>query len=209
MDNSLSASDVALMSRDGFAGDGFMWIFGLLILMGMFNGGWGNNNFANAIGYENLATSNEVQRGFDNQNLQAQTRDILSAVTSGTAQSVAATNQTFHDIQTIVSDKYSELARDIAGLALAQSNALANQNQCCCDVKMLIQETSAQNRYDAAMNTQKILDVLSQNKIEALQQQINNLQLQAATAGVLRYPTGWTYNAGVFPPTTSTTTGTA
>ena len=209
MDNSLSASDVALMNRDGFAGDGFMWIFGLLILMGMFNGGWGNNNFANAIGYENLATSNEVQRGFDNQNLQAQTRDILSAVTNGTAQSVAATNQTFHDIQTVVSDKYSELARDIAGLALAQANALANQNQCCCDVKMLIQETSAQNRYDAAMNTQKILDVLSQNKIEALQQQVNALQLQAATAGVLRYPTGWTYNAGVFPPTTSTTTGTA
>lgn len=188
------------------AGDGFMWIFGLLILMGMFNGGWGGNNFANAVGYENLATSNEVQRGFDNQNLQAQTRDILAAVTNGTAQSVAATNQTFHDIQTVVSDKYGELARDIAALAVGQANTLANQNECCCSIKMLIQENAAQNRYDAAMNTQKILDVLSQNKIEALQQQVNALQLQAATAGVLRYPTGWTYNAGVFPPTTTTPT---
>ena len=204
MDSNLSASDVALMSKGGFGGDGFMWIFGLLILMGMFNGGWGGNNIANAIGYENLATSSEVQRGFDTQNLQAQTRDILAAVTGGTAQSVAATNQVYHDLQTVVSDKYSELARDIAGLAMADANALANQNQCCCEIKMLIQESAAQNRYDSAMNTQKILDVLSQNKIEALQQQINALQLQAATAGVLRYPTGWTYNAGTFPPVTTT-----
>ena len=35
----------------------------------------------------------DVQRGFDNQNLQAQTRDILSAVTGGTAQTIAASTQ--------------------------------------------------------------------------------------------------------------------
>lgn len=208
MDNALSASDVALMSRgNGFGGEGgFMWVFGLLILMGMFNGGWNNNGFANAIGYENLATSNEVQRGFDTQNIQAQTRDILSAVTSGTAQSVAATNQSFHDMQNSLFDKYSELARDIAALSVGQANALARQNECCCEMKMLVQENAAQNRYDAAMNTQKILDVLSQNKIEALQQKVNYLELQQATAGVVRYPTGWVYNAGVFPPTTTTPT---
>jgi hypothetical protein len=181
---------------DGFGS--FIWIFGLLILMGMFNGGWGGgNNFANAIGYENLATSNEVQRGFDNQNLQAQTRDILAAVTNGTAQGIAATNQTYHDMQTMVYDKYNELERDIAGIAVGQANVLAHQNECCCSIKMMIQESN-----------QKILDTLAQNKIEALQQQVNALQLQAATAGVLRYPTGWTYNAGVFPPVTTTSGGT-
>jgi hypothetical protein len=42
--------------------------------------------------------------------------------------------------------------------------------------------------------------MISQNKIEALQAQINQLQLAAATAGVLRYPTSWTYAAGQFPP---------
>lgn len=188
-ENGLTASDVALLNNDGFGG-GFMWIFGLLILMGMFNGGWGGMN-------NGVATSAEVQRGFDTQNLQAQTRDILSAVTNGTAQSVAATNQTFHDMQTSLFDKYSELSRDIAGLGVAQAQLLANQNECCCSTKMMIAE-----------NTQKVLDVLAQNKIEALQQQVNALQLQAATAGVLRYPTGWTYNAGVFPPVTTATSGT-
>lgn len=76
-ENGLSASDVALLSgKDGMGwGDSsFFWIFALLILAGggFGNGfGWGNNGFANAIGYENLATSNEVQRGFDNQNSMA------------------------------------------------------------------------------------------------------------------------------------------
>lgn len=219
-ENGLSASDVALLSnRDGFdfGGNSFLWIFALLILAGGGFNGFGNNNFANAIGYENLATSNEVQRGFDNQNLQAQTRDILAAVNAGTAQSVAATNQTFHDNLAAMQSMYNETARDIAGLAVGQANMLANQNECCCNTKMLIAETGAginaniaQNRYEAAMNTaainanttaqtQKILDAISQNRIDALQNRVNQLELQNATSNVLRYPTSWTYNAGMSP----------
>jgi len=201
----LSASDVALLDGNGMnGGNSFMWIFGLLILMSMFNGGFGNNNFANAIGYENLSTSNEVQRGFDNQNLQAQTRDILAAVTNGTAQSVAATNQTFHDMLGALGDKYMELQRDISNVQLGQAQALANQNQCCCDTKMLIAETASQQRYENAMNTasinenttaqtQRILDAIAQNKIEALQNQVNQLSLQSQLSGVVRYPMSTTY----------------
>lgn len=196
----LSASDVALLNGGDFGGNSFMWIFGLLILMSMFNGGWGGNNFANAIGYENLATSNEVQRGFDAQNSLANEREILSAVNSGTAQAVAATNQTFHDTLGIIQNRYDELARDISGLAVSQAQAIANQNECCCSTKMLIQETSAQNRYDNAMNTQKILDALAQNKIDALQSQVNQLQLEQATNGMLKFPNTWSYGAGPFPP---------
>lgn len=221
MDNGTGITPVMPVGNSGwggFGGDGgaFMWIFALLILAGGGFGGFGNG-FANAIGYENLATSSEVQRGFDNQNLQAQTRDILAAVNSGTAQSVAATNQTFHDNLSAMQALYNETARDIASLAVGQSNMIANQNQCCCDQKMLVAETGAginaniaQNRYEAAMNTasinatttaqtQKILDAISQNKIEALQSKVNALELQNATANVLRYPNSWTYNAGMSP----------
>lgn len=200
----------------GFGGDG-LWLFAILALM---NGGfgWGNNNsFANAIGYENLATSNEVQRGFDNQNTMANQREILSAVTSGTAQAVAATNQTFHDTVNVLQDKYNEITRDVGNVALQVQQGIANQNECCCSTKMLIAETGAginagiaQNRYDAAMNTaainantvaqtQKILDAMAENKIEALQGRIQQLELDRATAGVVRYPNSWTYNAGASP----------
>ena len=218
----LSASDVALLSGNGMNGSwgdaSFMWIFALLLLAGNGFGGWGGNNgFANAIGYENLATSNEVQRGFDNQNSMANQRDILAAVTNGTAQAVSATNQTFHDTISVLSDKYSEITRDIGNLSLAQQQTLANQNACCCDTRMAIMDMGAginsgiaQSRYENAMNTaainanttaqtQRILDTLSQNKIEELQSKVNALELQNAMAGVLRYPNSWTYNAGVNP----------
>ena len=76
----------------------FLWIFALLILANGGFGGWGNNGFANAIGYENLATSNEVQRGFDSQNSMANQREILAAVNATAAQGVATTNQVYHDI---------------------------------------------------------------------------------------------------------------
>jgi hypothetical protein len=217
MDNgsTLSASDVALLSGNGFGGmgdgwGGMIWLFAILALMGGGFGGWGNNGFANAIGYENLATSNEVQRGFDNQNQMANQREILSAVTSGTAQSVAATNQSFHDTVNVLQDKYAELTRDIAALGVQNQQIIANQNDCCCSTKMLISETAAQNRYDSAMNTasinatttaqtQKILDAIAQNKIEALQSRVNELELRAATSNVVRYPNAWTYNAGPSP----------
>ena len=185
---------------DDFSSSGGIWLFAILALMwGGGFGGLGNAGFANAIGYQNLATQNDVQRGFDNQNSMANQREILGAVTSGTAQTVAATNQTFHDTINVLQDKYGELQRDVAGVALLQQQAIANQSQCCCDTKMLIQETSAQNRYDNAMNTQKILDVLSQNKIEALQGKVQQLELQQAMNGVVRYPNTLTYSAGGSP----------
>ena len=203
----LSPSDVALLNNNGF-GDGgaFMWIFALLILANGGFGNWGGNGNGNA-----NAIQADVNRGFDNQNLQAQTRDILSAVNAGTAQSVAATNQNFHDTLNVVQDKYGELQRDIAALAVGQANELANQNSCCCATKMLIQENAAntnaqiaQSKYDTSMQMaqleQKILSKLDANKIEELQNQVNQLQLAQATSGMLRFPNSWSYGAGPFPP---------
>ena len=208
----LSASDVALLSNknDMFGDSSFFWIFALLILA---NGGFGfgGNGFANAIGYENLATSNEVQRGFDNQNSMANQRDILAAVNSGTAQAVGATNQVYHDVVGYVGDKYDELARDIYSVGSNVQQAIANQNECCCSTKQLIQgvaaETNAaiaQNRYDAALNTaainatttaqtQKILDAITGNRMADMQSQINALELQNQLASVVRYPNNTFY----------------
>ena len=206
----LSASDVALLNgNNGMWGDGgaFMWIFALLILANGGFGGWGNNSFANAIGYENLATSNEVQRGFDNQNLQAQTRDILSAVNAGTAQAVAATNQTFHDNLQAMQSLYNELQRDAAANAVSIANLQANQNACCCETKQMIMQSNYDGAMrDAATNAnitaqiQSVKDMIAQDKIESLQAQVSQLQLAQATAGVLRFPNQWSYGAGPFPP---------
>ncbi len=218
--NGMSASDVALLTdRHGgdWASNSFMWIFALLILANGGFGAWGNNGFANAIGYENLATSAEVQRGFDNQNSMANQREILSAVNSGTAQAVAATNQTFHDTVQYIGDKYAELDRDVLGVNSAIQQSIANQNECCCSTKMLLQEIAAninagiaQNRYDAAMSamaTQNAIEGLGnrlerkmdQNEITNLRDRVGQLELREATSNVVRYPNGYTYNAGPSP----------
>ena len=154
-----------MAENDGLFGMGGMGV--LIILFFLMSGGFGGFGGWGANGQ--VATSNEVQRGFDNQNSMANQREILGA-----------TNQVYHDLATVVGDKYSELTRDIYGVSGQVAQVLANQNACCCDTKMLIQETSAQNRYDALKNTndinavtigqtQKILDAMAQNKIEALQ----------------------------------------
>lgn len=204
MDGSgLSASDVAMLSNGGFGdGNAFLWIFALLILANGGFGGFGGNGNTNAI-------QADVNRGFDNQNLQAQTRDILAAVNAGTAQNVAATNQTFHDNLMAMQGLYNETARDIAALAVGQANALANQNECCCATKQLIM----QNNYDGAMRDaatnanftaqiQSVKDMIAQNKIESLQAQVSQLQLAQATSGLMKFPTSWSFDAGYFPPVT-------
>ena len=200
MDNAgLSAADVALLNNDGNGWGGMIWLFAILALMGGgFGGGWGNNN-GNAI-------QADVNRGFDNQNLQAQTRDILAAVTAGTAQSVATANQVYHDVVGYVGDKYTELQRDVAGLAVGQANLLAKENECCCSVLRAIDGIN----YNAAMNTaainanvtavgQKIADLIVGNRMDDMQNRINQLELQNQLQGVVRYPNGYTYNAGQSP----------
>lgn len=185
----------------GFGGGSGLWLFAILALMWGGNGFFGNRN---GVGIE--AVQADVNRGFDNQNLQAQTRDILSAVTNGTAQSVAATNQVFHDTVNILNDKYSELQRDVAGLAVGQANMLAKENECCCASLRAIDGVN----YNNAMNTaaikeailldgQKTRDLITENKMEALQNRISQLELQNAVAGVVRYPNQTTYTSGANP----------
>jgi len=198
--------------ENGIGGNGFMGIFGLLILLALIGGngfGFGGNGNTNAL-------QGDMQRGFDTQNTMAQTRDILSAVTGGTAQSVAATNQVYHDIVGNLGDKYMELARDVAGVQGSVAQAIANQNECCCSTKLLISESNAglsaqiaQNKYENALALAgmeaRLTAKMDQNEITALRDQVQQLQLNQAMCGVVRYPLATTWTAGTYPPTVGAT----
>ena len=201
-ENGLTASDVALLNNDGMGGGwgGMIWLFAILAMMG---GGFGWNNGGNG---NSNAIQNDINRGFDNQNLQAQTRDILAAVNAASMTAVQTTNQVYHDIVGYVGDKYAELQRDVGGLAVGQANILAHQNECLGGLSRQLM----QNNYDAALRdaatnanivaqAQQIKDMFQADKFEAMQNRINQLELQNALAGVVRYPNGWTYNAGNSP----------
>jgi hypothetical protein len=204
----LSASDVALLNTDGFGGGGnaFVWIFGLLILMSMFNGGFGNNGYR-----PQYATQQDVQYTSQFGQLLDGNRDIINNVTSGAAQSVAATNQAKYDNINVMKDVQMALANQIADVKTMEQNILGNQNDCCCSTKMMIADAGAnlssqlaQNKYENAMNLagleQRLTAKMDANKIEDLQNQVNQLQLAQATNGMLRFPNSWSYGAGAFPP---------
>ena len=183
--------------NDTTGSNSFLWIFGLLILMAMMNGG---NGFFGGGYHPQYATQDFVQNGFNFNDLQDQNRDISNLVTAGTAQAVAATNATFHDTLAVLNDKYAELQRDIAALAVGQANQLAKQNECCCETKMLIAETSAATNLALANMESRLSAKMDANTIQELRDKVGQLELAQATNGVLRYPNSWTYGAGPFPP---------
>ena len=186
--------------NDGFGGSGFAWIFGLIVLLALFNGGgaFGGNGNANAI-------QADVQRGFDAQNLQAQTRDILGAVTSGTAQTIAASTANASAAINAIKDGNAALIREFGTVETALTAMGGQMQNCCCETLRAIDASNFAN----AQNTQKILDALAANRISELENKLSALELQAAVANVVRYPSTFAYNAGTNPfcpsvPTTGT-----
>lgn len=220
-ENGLTASDVALLSGNnngGFGGDGgwggLIWLFAIIA---MFNGGWGGIG-GGGRGYQpQYATQDFVQNGFNFNDLQDQNRDIMTAITNGAAQAVAAANQAKYDNINVMKDVQAAIIGQIGDVRANQMQLLANQNDCCCSTKQALCEgfngvnaSIAQARYENAMNTasinnvtnagvQKIIDAITGNRMADMQNQINELQLQNALNGVVRYPNGWTYNAGNNP----------
>lgn len=177
----------------GFGG-GDGGLFAILLIVLLMGGGsaWG---FGGRGSFGTEAIQNQMQQGFDNQNTMANQREIL-----------AATNQVYHDITGYVGDKYAELDRDVLSLGSTLQQVMANQNQCCCSTLRAIDGVNyanAQNTAAINANTtaqvQKVLDAISQNKIEALQGKVSSLELAQATSNVVRYPNAWTWNAGPSP----------
>ena len=205
----MSPSDVAVMMKDNDGwgnGMGFMWIFALLILANGGFGVWGGNGFANAIGYENLATSNEVQRGFDQQNSMANEREILATINANSLQGMQNANQNTQYMMSTFNDKYNELQRDIAGVALTGQQIMANQSECCCNTLRAIDGVNFNNAMNtAAINanttaqTQRILDYLATSDNQKLRDENMMLRMQGMTQDLVRYPTSTAYSAGYNP----------
>lgn len=187
MDNGVSLSDIAAVTRgengDCWGGNGAWWIIILLLALGG-NGLWGN-------GAAQALTQADLQRAIDLNSIQNGQRDIESRV-----QEVGGETAT-----TIKDAAYNNLS-EIRDVQAAMSAGFANQQTCCCETQRAIDGVN----YNAANNTasinanttaqvQKVLDAISQNKIDSLQAQVNNLQMQNAMCGVVRYPNATTFNA--------------
>lgn len=187
--------------------EGLEGIIYLAIIAFMFGGGFSGFGFGGGAGAAmagNIATQNDVQRGFDAMNLQNQSRDILGAVTIQGQSNTAATNQAFHDNLAAMQSLYNETARDIAALAVGQANLSASQCKNYGDLKALILETSAATNSRIDQVKYELSAKMDANTIQQLRDEINAMKIAQSTFGVMRFPTSYSYNGGAFPPTTTT-----
>lgn len=194
MDN-MSLSDIAAVTRgenDGFGGaNGAWWIIILLLALG--GGFWGGNRQApngepvteaglcNAMNFNNL--ENQVGR----------MSDLMQTQFMQTSQGLASVGyenlRNFAQTQDAVKDGNYALSSQLA--------------ECCCTTQRGIDGVN----YNAAMNTaainanttaqtQKVLDAIQQNKIDALQAKVSTLETQQMFCGVPRISP---YGYGVVP----------
>ena len=182
MTEGYSLSDIAAVNGgNGMFGGNSSWV--LIILFALIFG-WGGNGLGRCNDFGQYATASsqtEILLGQQFQNLD----NKIDRIGNGIADATFALNNSIKDgnyaTQNIIKDGFCANQRNIDSVRFDMSNY-----------------ASAIQATDTA-NTQKILDVLAQNKIEALQGRINQLELQSAMCGVVRYPNGMTYNAGTSP----------
>lgn len=199
----LSTADALLIGNGGGAFGGNTWLyllFGAMLFLGNGGGFFGGNRGSQ------YATQEQVRSMFDYSNLLDQNRDLSTAIGNGIASAVAATNQAKYDNINVLKDVQMALQTQIAGVATMETAINDKIANCCCETQRSIDGVNYNNAINTASinaNTtaqvQKVLDAISANKIEALQGQINQLQLQNAVAGVVRYPSSTTFSAGIPP----------
>lgn len=183
-----------VMYSDGgcMGGGSFIWAFLIFALLG--GGAWGGNRYN-----DRCATVTDVQNGFNTQDINGQLRGITYSLSD----LGYALDNKIEGAKDYVSASIANTKEAINTEGRALQMQLANAH--CEDMRNTDALRFDMANYHADTNavtvasTQKILDAINQNKIEALQGRINQLELQSALCGVVRYPNGMTYNAGTSP----------
>lgn len=199
--NEMGAADIAAITggrgyNDGFGNDAW-WI--ILFLFAM-NGGWGNGfgggNMMFPYYFNN--TDNNVTRGFDNAGLASQLSGIQSSISNGFASSeVADCNRAMNAMQTAYNNQIASMNQNFANaqaLDARLDNMTLAQQECCCenraaiaDLKYTVATEACADRATVnnalrdviasnTANTQRILDQLCADKIDAKNDEIAQLR---------------------------------
>lgn len=192
MENGMTLSDIAAVTdKNDWGEGGWMWIIVLFLFMFGNGGFWGNrgtteqpvteSSLCSAMNFNNL--ENAVGRLSDNENLH------MMQLSQGLSTVGYENLRNFADTQAAIKDGDYALSSQLA--------------QCCCDNKTATLDLKYTNEANAAAinaNTtaqvQKVLDAISQNKIDSLQAQVSELKTQNMFCGVPRISP---YGYGVVP----------
>lgn len=172
----------------GWGGGSGIWLFAILALMWGGNGFFGRGNNSN----ERVATPEDIQSASNFAALERQLNE-----------GVAATRQGVYDTTSAIKDANYNTLGEIRDLQATVSSGFAQNQECCCNILRAVDSVN----YNGAINTasinanttaqiQRVLDQMNADKSQAQQARIQQLELNQALCGVVRYPLSTTYNAG-------------
>lgn len=192
MNSGLSASDVAVLSgnannrgyNDGFGGDGWGWIW-LILIFALF-GGWGNGfggfggngggfNTPAAQGY---ATRSDIDAALSTQGIESGITGIGTQLCNGFNSVNSNISNLGYNLQNCCCDLKQGLGEVNYNLA-AQTNILQNTvNNNGTAIQQAL-NTGFRDVIDAQnAGTQRIVDMIIQDKIQSLQTDLQSAQLQ-------------------------------
>jgi len=202
----------------GFGGD-WGWIILLLLLAG--NGGWGMGGFGGGMGYDfpwllngqNGINAN-TNSGFDRAATQSAISGVSSAITSGFGDVQTALCGGFAGVNASVNGAQNAIAQQLYSNQIADmQNSFAMQTQfanCCCENRLGLANLGADIAREACADraavsdalrdvltastasTQRILDQMCQDRLDAKNERIADLERQLTMANLAASQTAQT-----------------
>lgn len=188
--DTMSLSDIAAVTRndnDGWGNGGAWWIIILFLFVFMGGGFWGNRNGD----YGQYATAASQQEILFGQQF-GQINDRLTNIGNGIC-------NLGYEMQGGIGQlgKEMALAQNGTNMTIMQTgNSIQSQMaQCCCDTKRAIDGVNANIEAKFAALEKSQLE----QRIAEQSARIASLEMDNRMYGVVRYPNGYTYNAGNSP----------
>lgn len=165
----------------GWGDGGLFWII-ILFLFAFMGNGWGNGN-----GYGQQ--SSDVQRGFDQQAVMGGINGVATAVSNGFANAeVSRCNSQANLLATLNANQNAQVAA-MNGLAMSLQNCCCENRAATADLKYTVATEACADRASVndalrdiiasnSVNTQRILDQMCQDKIDAKNEEIASLRTQ-------------------------------
>ena len=175
-------------------GDGSVWIWVLFLFALM--GGWGNNG--NNTGYGAIPYAmmgGNVQSGFDQAAVMAGINGITSGIATGFANAEVSRCNGQTNILQALNNNQTNLMTQLNNIAMNQQNCCCENRAAVADLKYTVATEACNDRAAVTealtsvtaqnnLNTQKILDKLCQQEIDALKTENANLQTQLNLANL-------------------------
>ena len=203
MDGNYSLSDLRAAVDGGenaFGGNGAWWIIILFLFVFMGGGnGWGLNRQGEFGQYATAASQQEILFGQQF----GQINDRLTNMGNGIC-------NLGYEMQGNIAQLGKEVALGQSSLGqtiMSTGNAIQSQlAECCCEQRLATANLGAQMDRQTCDITSAIhaegeatRAMMQANEIQALRDKVSSLEMDSRFCGVVRYPMGYTYNAGASP----------